>query len=903
MNEFTHIIEKPNGAKFYWADLHIHTPKWHGFKLPKGINLTDENSKRKFAKEYIKRAQETCINLIGITEHNDASWVDYIREAAKDSNIVVFPGFEITTQSGADGIHVICLFNPDTPKDILDGLLSNFGLLPGSRFNPDGSPKAVNKDFKTIIESVKQQGGICIAAHMSSNNGLLCKVEGQIRRDLFTNPDLLAGEIPSGREELGNFEKKVVSNEMDAYKRKFPIACINSSDAKSIEEIGKKKTFIKISSFTVEGLREAFLDWQSRIRLINEIPQELPRFSKIIGAKWEGGFLKNVDIHFNDNLNCIIGGKGTGKSTIIETLRYVFDQQPKAEKIEEQHKEILKEVFRSGSRITVFIESHQPFPRKYLIERTYPNPPVVKDEDGNVISDLRPRDIIQVEIFGQKEIYEISKDRQFQFALLDRFIGNKLDLLNQQNSTIFINLEQNKSNILQKLKRIRSYSEDISLIPSLEEQIKAYKSIGLDEKIKEKRLYSEEKRLINKGLEKLRNFKLCIDNFEKGLDLDASFLLQAHDELPNKELLKKAGKIIEEFSKKVKEYTTNMKENLGKVIEMYSGDQSILKEWEKLNEEQNQRYTESLRFLQEKYPNIDPEDFLNLENKLAELKEMEEERKKDEVLLRNLEDERKALLIKLNENRSKIFRLRQEVMDELNQKLDGRIRIRLEFQGEKQEFIKRIKELKSGVKEEQINQIVKNDDFSPMEFANLVREGPNSLIKKYKISQSSAQSLYKAIMERNEEIYDLEIFEIPTKPVIELNLGTKESPNFRNIDNLSVGQKCTALLTLILLENPYPLIIDQPEDDLDNSFIVNDIVNKLRKEKEHRQFIIATHNANIPVLGDAEFIIPLQASANQGEIDGSRCGSIDDELVKEVVKNTLEGGKEAFEIRRQKYGI
>jgi hypothetical protein len=240
-------------------------------------------------------------------------------------------------------------------------------------------------------------------------------------------------------------------------------------------------------------------------------------------------------------------------------------------------------------------------------------------------------------------------------------------------------------------------------------------------------------------------------------------------------------------------------------------------------------------------------------------------------------------------------------MNGLNEKLDSALRVRLEYQAEKQEFIKRLKQLKSGVKEEQLNRIVESHDFSVFEFTCAIRAGADSLAQKYGITPASAQTLQKSISQ--EELYSLEIFEIPTTAIIELNLGSKEAPNFKNIEHLSIGQKCTALLTLILLENPYPLVVDQPEDDLDNTFIVNDIVDRLRREKEHRQFIIATHNANIPVLGDAELIIPLEATAIQSKVEEGLYGSIDDEPVKEIVKKTLEGGREAFEIRKEKYGL
>lgn len=127
------------------------------------------------------------------------------------------------------------------------------------------------------------------------------------------------------------------------------------------------------------------------------------------------------------------------------------------------------------------------------------------------------------------------------------------------------------------------------------------------------------------------------------------------------------------------------------------------------------------------------------------------------------------------------------------------------------------------------------------------------------------------------------------------------------LKHLSTGQKATAVLLLLLLESDAPLVVDQPEDDLDNRFITEGVVPKLREEKRRRQFVFATHNANIPVLGDAELIVGLQPSgeAAQGhtEIPSAYLGSIDARAVREFVGEVLEGGKEAFEMRRLKYGF
>ena len=155
----------------------------------------------------------------------------------------------------------------------------------------------------------------------------------------------------------------------------------------------------------------------------------------------------------------------------------------------------------------------------------------------------------------------------------------------------------------------------------------------------------------------------------------------------------------------------------------------------------------------------------------------------------------------------------------------------------------------------------------------------------------------------------VEELDLPHTTEIRLNLApTGEQPAWRALDDLSTGQKATAVLLLLLLESDAPLIVDQPEDDLDNRFITQGIVPRMREEKRRRQFIFSTHNANIPVLGDAELILgltPVGEAGGEGraEIGREHMGSIDDEPVRELIEDLLEGGKDAFEKRRHKYGF
>lgn len=609
-------------------------------------------------------------------------------------------------------------------------------------------------------------------------------------------------------------------------------------------------------------------------------------------------------MHLNPSLNCIIGGKGTGKSTIIETLRFCFDEKAKADKIGEQYEEIVKEAFGPGSRISALVETHEPIPRRYIIERTYPDPPNVRDESGKLMTDLRPADIVKVEVYGQKEIYEISKDRNFQFNLLDGFVGDKLDELKKQEAETLRSLEKNKTDLLQLREKITYLAEEVGTLPALEEKIKAYKSTGVLAKIGEKRLYTKEEDTLKLGSEKLARFSQLLGEFSEAVDLDACFLSKPDDEMPNAEILQQAGHVIDDFAKYVRE-EIGTQDDKGKLYSALSQAekqyQVVVGKWDEKNKKQNERFAEILRKLPGEMKDAGPNELIQFERQADKLKLSKSEMKKDKLQYEELEKQRKSLLGSLRDNRFETHRLRDGKMRQLNDKIGGTVRVKLEYQGEKTGFTRELKRLKSSVREDTLNRIVESTDFSVAEFCSAVRDGAERLVEKYEMNPGSAELLMKAISP--EKLYQLETFEIPTKPTIELNLGSQEESKFRDIQHLSVGQKCTALLTLILLENPYPLIIDQPEDDLDNAFIVSDIVQKLREEKENRQFVIATHNANIPVLGDAQFIVPLKATATNATIEQQSCGSIDDEPVKDVVKQTLEGGKQAFEIRKRKYGI
>lgn len=151
-----------------------------------------------------------------------------------------------------------------------------------------------------------------------------------------------------------------------------------------------------------------------------------------------------------------------------------------------------------------------------------------------------------------------------------------------------------------------------------------------------------------------------------------------------------------------------------------------------------------------------------------------------------------------------------------------------------------------------------------------------------------------------DRVLTLDEIELEDMPTILMNDRPRESSQMRPIDELSPGQRCSAILPILLLNGTSPLIIDQPEDNLDNRLIRQVIVNVLGSIKLRRQVIMATHNPNLPVLGDAEQVIALRASDDKA-CQLECCGDLDSKDVVKNITEILEGGREAFQFRQQIY--
>lgn len=890
------MSETPNlaGAHFHRCALqvnpHSYMQRYRGQR-----QVLDETS---YARALVDRAMALDIKVLAVTDHNDVSGVDAIRSVGEARGIVVFPGFELTT---SESVHVLCLYAPATSTSELERLLGEFGIR---HTTPSSDP--CDKSFPDVLARVKDQGGVAIAAHVTQDHGLLNVLRGKTAIRAWRDANLLAVQIPGAVEDLPHEHKLIVRNRNSDYYRRHPpesdlaVAILNAKDVSRPEDLEHPSAtcLVKMSEVGIEGLRQAFLDPGSRVRLNSDPTPEA--HSELVEMSCEGGFLRDVSVHFNANLNVILGGRGAGKSTVIESLRYVLDLTPLGEDAHTAHAGIVKDVLRNGTKVSLVVRSHRPSQREYRIERTVPNPPVVYDvKTGNVLN-VRVEDVFpDVEVYGQHEISELAKSPAKRTQLLERFAVND-DTVAKRKRELHRELEISRGRINAVHKELGQIDEQLAALPGLEETLKRYQDSGLEHDLRERSLLVREEQILDTIPERLQPFRSALHELRQELPIDRVFLSpKALEELPGKEILVGADEVLEHLSSDVQKAAEALDRALVKADQ---GLEAVHDRFAVRKAHVQSGYERKLRELQKAH--IDGEEFIQLRRRIEALRPLKD---RQGTLLRDEEEfrnHRLRLLAEWEDTKTEDFRALERAAKKVSKQLQGRVRVRVEFGANPEGLFKLLRQALGGRLFETLEALRLADNLAPRTFAQACRDGADALVENFDIRPKQAERLAQTT---EEILMRIEELDFPSKTEIELNVAMAGEPEiWQPLNRLSTGQRATAVLLLLLLESDAPLVVDQPEDDLDNRFITEGVVPRMRDQKRKRQFLFSTHNANIPVLGDAELIVGLSAS---GEVEGSakidpkHLGSIDSDSVRRLVEELLEGGEDAFERRRRKYGF
>lgn len=886
----------PNGARFYRCALQVNPHHYAG--TFRGTPATGDADA--YAKAVVEAAARIGVSVLAVTDHNDVSGVPAFRSAAAGRGIHVFPGFEL---SSSEGVHVLCIYPPDTNGVRLGRFLGEFGII-----DTLPSSELANAGFIDILRRVREQGGVTIAAHATGSGGLFEVLHGQARVKAWKDQDLRAIQIPGAVEDLPRDVRQIVENKNGDYRRANTaeggpvIAVLNAKDIVKPEDIEDRSAtcWIKMSEVSLEGLRQAFLDPGSRIRLN---PKEgsivTEEHSELVAVTWDGGFLDGAAVHFNPNLNVLVGGRGAGKSTVLESLRAVLGMNPVGDEARKTHEGIVRHVLKSGTKVSLVVRTYRPALREYRIERTIPNPPVVRDEQG-VVSNLSPQDVLpRLEVYGQHEVSELTKSREKLTRLLDRFVERD-ESLSRRKSDLRRALEKNRRSLVDTRIEMQQIEERLAALPGLEETLQRFRDAGLEERLKEQSLLVREERVLASIPERLAPFQECLENLKRHVPIDRVFLsAKALEDLPGKDILGRVDTVLEGLDRELQRIATELEAALSTADR---GVADVRTAWEVRRKEVQAAYEKILRDLQKS--RVDGEEFIRLRRQIEALRPLRERRAVAVRIEKEHVDRRRAMLAEWEDVKAEEYRRLDRAAKKVNQKLRDRVQVEVTAADDREPLFQILRNEIGGRLSEAIDSLRLVSDLSLTTLVDACRAGSTALTQGFGITPAQAERLAKATPE---VLMRIEELDLPPTTAIRLNTAAAgEHAAYQALEDLSTGQKATAVLLLLLLESNAPLIVDQPEDDLDNRFITESVVPRMRDEKQRRQFIFSTHNANIPVLGDAELIVGLSASGEaehgRARIAPQHMGSIDARPVRELVEEILEGGKEAFEWRRRKYG-
>jgi DNA repair ATPase RecN len=881
-------LERPRGARFHRVALQVNPFEY----VERHSKQSAYASEAEYNDAIVAACLEHKVEAIAITDHFRVASSASLAKHARAAGIAVFPGFEAVSK---EGVHLLCLFDPSRPLKEIERIIGECGVLDERTESPVGK-----LDVEELVAKAKDWDAVFVAAHATfAQGGLLRKLTGQSRKRVWCSPHLQAIAIPGPVKDLPQDLRTIVRSKGD-YARE-QIAVLNASDVCGPEDLARNQSWswIKMTDVTIDGLRQAVLDPDSRIRLASDpVPDEHTEF---VAMAWEGGFLDGLSIHFSENLNVLIGGRGAGKSTIVESLRYVLGSEPLGDEARRLHEGIVRNVLQSGTKVSLLACTRRPGPSLYVIERTVPNPPVVRDGNGDVV-DVQPLELLRgTEVFGQHEISELTKSEERLTRLLDRFVDQD-DTLERRKASIHRELVRTRRQLVEAQQDLAGVRERLGALPGLQDTLKRYRAAGVEERLGEQSLLVREERVLTTADERVAQAREALEQFERELVLDRAFLSdRSLEELPAKELLNSLTVSFDAFNNAVGAAAGSLRSEMIKV-ELAIAE--VRKKWSVRQQKVTAAYEKILRELQKE--RVDGDEFIRLRRRIEELQPLRDREQIVQRSVAELEQRRRNLLAEWDDLRTSEFQALQRAAKRVSKALERRIRVTVRFSGDRSLLVALLKKRISGRLSETIDALMAEPDLSLRELASAARGGREMLAARYKLAPAQAEKLAAAPAEALMEIEELDL---PPTTQIELNVAPDGGrAQWQPLGDLSTGQKATAVLLLLLHESSVPLVVDQPEDDLDNRFITDGIVPRMREEKRRRQFVFSTHNANIPVLGDAELILGLSASGEGGdrghaEIPDQYIGSIDSEPVRELVEELLEGGRAAFETRRRKYGF
>ena len=610
-----------------------------------------------------------------------------------------------------------------------------------------------------------------------------------------------------------------------------------------------------------------------------------------------GGFLAGAQLEFADGLNCLIGGRGAGKTTALEFLRFGLGLMPDPKANPQRHRAIDGLVKANLGNGRLKIELRTKTDMRYTAGRSAHESVQVMNEVGTAVPISLDRDqIFGADVFSQNEIEEIASSPSAQLELLDRFQEHETVAIDRELQQLQRQLDQSSVDLRRIDEEVDDARVRASELPVLQEKIKGLAEVaGPDANrinaahaAKSQRAREEKvPELIVPALQKLvKEIRSTQSAFRAGVD--AQFDTQIRQGA-NRELFQALQEELETFARGLAATVESIENQARAVEERIRRQSAALAERHAIqeseyriiiaaSEEQGERAAERLA----------------LQTALANAQSAANEQVAKEQQRQGMIEIRSELLKRVSELRDQRFALRKQIAERLSNRFPS-IRVTISQSADLHDYQEVVTEalkgsgVKQGVAAERLSQ-----GFLPGELAEVVAKNDlNTLMQRSGFDEDRSKKILSTLRTGGMH-YTIETVALDDRPCIELLDGD----TFKESMHLSTGQRCTTILPILLTQSERPLLIDQPEDNLDNAFVYETIVRALQAIKGSRQVIFVTHNPNIPVLGEAERVFVFTSDGQHSTL--KQVGTVDE--CKEQIERILEGGREAFLLRKARYG-
>jgi chromosome segregation protein len=866
------------GAKWVRADFHLHT------RADKEFAYAGENNF--YNSSYVDALEKASIRLGVITNHNKFDFEEFkaLRKTAQKRDIELLPGVELSVNDGANGIHTLIVFSDDWLANGDDHITPFLGVAFEGKL-PAQYEKENGRSSLALLETIKKlesyhRDFFLVFAHVEARSGLWSELDGGRLEELGENATFQRRTLgfQKVRTHDGCGKDKPSRTKIQGWLGNWYPAELEGSDPKGIDEIGRgEPCYLKLGELSFQAVKFALCDPSSRVA-----PEPSKhKASHILSIHFEGGILDGQTLHFSSELNALIGIRGSGKSSVLEAVRYALDI-PRGEKAQDTRykDELIRHTLGSGGKVT--LTASDVYGQKFTISRIFREAPNVylngKLQPGVSIRETILRRPIY---FGQKDLS--STGEGFETDLVEKLVGEKLRVLRDE-------IEVQRQHVRDAAQRWLKLSNTAELkrdyatqLTDANFRLNKFEEYGVANKLQKRLGFQQDAAALTRMKDRADSFVLALE----------SLIADHEDELRNatsyvsKQNSEFFTPYYAEFSKliaKIEQLKIIGQESRNIAAHLYSKQGEFEGARTSLQEEFAQVERQLAQELKQTgMTAIQPDDFLAQQQRKTKAEQMLGALIKQESQQTSIRDALFAEIGKLNALWLREFNCIKRELDLVNAGHTA-LQIEADFKGEKEVAISFMQQLFKGsnIRETTLRAVL--EDYA--DFGGLLRALPGALDK----AGTTREVFEKTFMHNLAEFVT---WQVPNRFVIRYR--------GKELKHHSLGQRASALLLYVLSQRQNDvIIIDQPEDDLDNQTIYDDVIKLMREMKPHAQFIFATHNANFPVLGDAE---QVHACQFQDEKVTTRSGSIDAQPVQEAIINIMEGGQEAFNRRKEVYNL